>query len=88
MASLPEPPEGILTASRDVDIIPPDDPDELMADRISFVLGEAGEFDEMHGYHAQGVSFNTPTYAPQGWQGRTIEVRVEDFVAAAWNLMI
>jgi len=41
LAVLPNPPEGVLTATRDVDIIPPHDEDERMADRISFVIGEA-----------------------------------------------
>jgi hypothetical protein len=80
LASVPEPPEGILTTSRDVDIVPLIDPDERVADQISFVLGEASDFDEAYGYHAQGVSFKTPTYAPQGWQGRTIAVHVDEYV--------
>ena len=54
LASLPNPPEGALTATRDVDVIPPND-DERLADRISFVLGEASEFDAEYGYFAQGV---------------------------------
>lgn len=44
LAALPNPPEGALTATRDVDIIPLID-DERLADRISFVLGEASDFD-------------------------------------------
>ncbi len=51
LAALPNPPEGALTATRDVDVIPPQD-DERMADRISFVLGEASKFDLEHGYSA------------------------------------
>jgi hypothetical protein len=35
LAVLPDPPEGALTATRDVDIIPPNDEDERMADQIS-----------------------------------------------------
>jgi hypothetical protein len=80
LAVLPDPPEGALTATRDVDIIPPDG-DERMADRISFVIGEASPFDVEYGYHAQGVSFKTPTYAPSGWQARTIDVPVGKIVA-------
>jgi len=44
LAVLPVPPEGALTATRDVDLIPPND-DERLADWISFVLGEASDFD-------------------------------------------
>jgi hypothetical protein len=81
LAALPDPPEGLLTATRDVDIIPPNDEDERLADQISFVIGEASPFDVEHGYHAQGVSIRTPSYAPQGWQGRTIDVSVGRIVA-------
>jgi hypothetical protein len=78
LAVLPNPPEGALTATRDVDVIPPDD-DERLADRISFVLGEASEFDVEHGYYAQGVTSRTPLYAPAGWKSRAIPVRVEEY---------
>jgi hypothetical protein len=81
LAVLPDPPEGVLTATRDVDIIPPNDEDERMADQISFVIGEASPFDVEYGYHAQGVSIATPSHAPHGWQGRTIDVSVGNIVA-------
>jgi hypothetical protein len=81
LAVLPDPPEGVLTATRDVDIIPPNDVDERMADQISYVIGEASPFDVEYGYHAQGVSLKTPTYAPHGWQARTIDVSVGKIVA-------
>jgi hypothetical protein len=81
LAVLPDPPEGVLTITRDVDIIPPDDEDERMADQISYVIGEASPFDAEYGYHAQGVSLKTPTYAPHGWQARTSDVSVGKIVA-------
>jgi hypothetical protein len=81
LAVLPDPPEGVLTATRDVDIIPPNDENERMADQISYVIGEASPFDVEYGYHAQGVSLKTPTYAPHGWQARTIDVSVGKIVA-------
>jgi len=80
LAALPNPPEGALTATRDVDVIPPQD-DERMADRISFVLGEASEFDLEHGYYAQGVTSTTPRYAPSGWKARAVPLRVEKYTA-------
>jgi hypothetical protein len=80
LAALPNPPEGALTATRDVDVIPPQD-DERMADRISFVLGEASEFDLEHGYYAQGVTSATPRYAPNGWKARAVPIRVEKYTA-------
>lgn len=76
LAALPNPPEGALTATRDVDVIPPQD-DERMADRISFVLGEASDFDREYGYYAQGVNSKTPTYAPVGWMSRAVPIGVE-----------
>ena len=78
LAALPDPPPGSLTATRDVDVIPPGD-DEQLADRISFVLGEASEFDIEHGYYAQGVSLRTPAFAPADWLSRAIPVRVADY---------
>jgi hypothetical protein len=76
LAMLPNPPEGALTATRDVDVIPPND-DEHLADRISFVLGEASEFDLEHGYYAQGVTSKTPRYAPANWMARAVPIRVD-----------
>lgn len=80
LAALPDPPPGALTATRDVDIIPPGG-DERLADRISFVLGEASQFDIEHGYYAQGVSMRTPAFAPSDWQARAIPVRVAEYTA-------
>jgi hypothetical protein len=76
LAVLPNPPEGELTATRDVDVIPPQD-DERVADQISFVLGEASDFDIEYGYYAQGVTSRTPTYAPRDWMSRTIAIEVD-----------
>lgn len=54
LAVLPDPPDGALTVTRDVDIIPPDG-DERTADRISFVIGEGSAFDIEYGYHAPSI---------------------------------
>ena len=78
LAVLPNPPEGALTATRDVDIVTPND-DERLADRISFVLGEASDFDFEFGYYAQGVTSETPAYAPSGWMVRAVPVRVDKY---------
>ncbi len=80
LAVMSDPPIGALTATRDVDVIPTDG-DERLADRISFVIGEASEFDAAHGYYAQGVSLNTPRYAPRDWPTRAIPIRVGDITA-------
>ncbi len=78
LAVLPNPPEGALTATRDVDVVPLDD-DEDVSDRISFVLGEASEFDFEYGYYAQGVTSETPAYAPSGWMERAVPIRVDAY---------
>jgi hypothetical protein len=78
LAVLPNPPEGALTATRDVDVVPLDD-DEHVSDQISFVIGEASEFDFEHGYYAQGVTSETPAYAPRGWTERAVPVRVDAY---------
>jgi hypothetical protein len=79
LASLPDPPDGSLVATRDVDVIP--GADDQLADRISFVMGEASEFDAKYGYYAQGVTLLTPRYAPRGWQSRTIPIQVKQYRA-------
>ena len=79
LAALPDPPPGALTATRDVDVIPPGG-DERLADRISFVLGEASEFDIEHGYYVQGVgvlsqnrrNFRHPSSSPATSASRSI----------------
>lgn len=78
LAALPDPPEGDLTATRDVDVVAPGD-DERLADRISFVLGEASDFDLEHGYYAQGVTSRTPEFAPTDWMSCAIPVHVGDY---------
>lgn len=78
LAVLPDPPEGALTATRDVDVIPPYD-DHKLADRISWVLGEGSDFDIEHGYYAQGVSWSTPKFAPKNWHLRALPVRVASY---------
>lgn len=78
LAAIAEPPEGELTATRDVDVIPPDD-DERLADQMSFVLGEASPFDVEHAYYVQGVTSRTPTFAPRGWQQRALPVKAEKY---------
>src|SRR5215475_6540488 len=80
LAKLPNPPQGELTATRDVDVIPPDDDQEL-AHAISFVLGEASPFDELNGYYAEGVTSETPKFAPHDWKSRAVAIQLEGIVA-------
>jgi hypothetical protein len=84
-ATVPNPPEGELTATRDVDVIPPGDAESLM-DQIDLFLGEGSAFDEQRGYYAQGVSSKTPAYAPRNWQSRTIPVQTQTAVGRCMEL--
>lgn len=49
LAVLPDPPEGVLVASRDVGVIP-GPAHRALEDRLSFVLGEGSDFDDRYGY--------------------------------------
>lgn len=57
--------------SMEVDIVPPDDPDGLLADVIDGSIGEASTFHETFGYYSQGVSEATAVL-PDGWRGRLV----------------
>jgi hypothetical protein len=84
LASLPDATAGILTATRDVDVIPQPVERERQSrvmDQIDFVLGEASDFDVEHGFYAQAVDDSTVTYAPAGWKERAIPLRVGDKTA-------
>jgi hypothetical protein len=72
-ATLPTPPEGELTATRDADVIPFGD-DQLLMDKIDLYMGKGSPLDESSGYYAHGVSSETPKYAPRDWRIRTVEV--------------
>lgn len=71
LAWIPDVTAGILTATRDVDVIPdPAEPERLsrLMDQIDFVLGEASNFDVEHGIYAQAVDDSTVTYARSCWR--------------------
>lgn len=89
LAWIPDATSGILTATRDVDVIPePVEPECLsrVMDQIDFVLGEASDFDFEHGVYAQAVDDSTVTYAPVGWKERAIPLRVGDKTALCMDL--
>jgi hypothetical protein len=79
LAVLPNPPEGELTATRDVDVISPGD-EERLADQINFVIGEASDFEIEYGYYAQGVTSKTPEFAPRDWKSRAIPIHVQECI--------
>lgn len=80
LAVLPDPPEGALTATRDVDVLPLGDEDRI-ANQISWVIGEASDFDVENGFYAEGVTSETPTFAPRDWKRRALRVDADDFTA-------
>jgi len=89
LAWIPDATAGILTATRDVDVIPdPAEPERLsrLMDQIDFVLGEASDFDIEHGVYAQAVDDSTVTYAPAGWKDRAVPLRVGDKTALCMDL--
>ena len=77
LASYPEsrlPPDAIR--STEADVLPLDDPDGHKADVIDGTLGELSDFDELYGYHGDGVSLET-SVLPDGWETRLIPYRNE-----------
>jgi Nucleotidyltransferase of unknown function (DUF6036) len=74
--------ERHLTWSNEVDLIGlAGDPGT--ADEISVAIGELSPFHETHDVYAEGCTFSTPTYAPQGWQQRAIQVPYSDIGVTA-----
>jgi hypothetical protein len=84
-ATVPTPPEGELTATRDVDVIPPND-DERAMDAIDLYMGEGSALDEATGYYAHGVSSKTPQYAPRNWKQRTVDVATRTAVGHCMDM--
>lgn len=73
-ASIPDLPPDALPSTRDVDLaVPPGA--AFDANHVDFVLGEGSDFDAEYGYYVQGVGLETPTFAPEGWTERAVEIR-------------
>jgi hypothetical protein len=80
LGTVTDPQNTVFTRSRELDIIPGSN-DPKKADQIDFVLGELSEFDNRHHFYAQGLTLETPKYAPDGWQARTVRLPVSRDVA-------
>lgn len=52
--------------------------DPEVADKISVMIGELSPFHDNHDFYADGVTFDTPTFAPKGWKERAIPVHFDD----------
>lgn len=63
------PPE--TTQSVEVDFVPPDDPDERLADILTGTIGEGSPFHEAFGIYADDVSIQTARL-PKGWDQRLV----------------
>lgn len=72
LATAPMVDDEFLTRSMEADLLPLDDSEGDKADLIDGVLGAGSSFDELHGYHADGVSERTAVL-PEGWRNRLIE---------------
>ena len=57
------------------------DPD--VADQISFIIGELSPFHDNHDVYAEGATFDTPVFAPEGWRGRAVAVHYDDISVTA-----
>ena len=73
------------TMSAEADILPFDDDDEVKADKVDGLLGEASHFSEKYGIYADGVSPWTASL-PTGWDERL--VRIEDPESGAVGLCL
>ena len=73
------------TMSAEADILPFDDDDEMKADKLDGLLGEASHFSEKYGIYADGVSPWT-AILPEGWDERL--VRIEDPESGAVGLCL
>jgi hypothetical protein len=71
--------------SAEADILPFDDDDEVKADQVDGLLGEASHFYEKYGIYADGVSPWTASL-PSGWDQRL--VRIEDRASGAVGLCL
>jgi len=71
LGQFPSPKHKVLTLSGEIDIVPIGG-DERLSDLIDGSIGEDSHFHDSFGCYAQGVSFETPIYAPKDWKNRCI----------------
>lgn len=82
LAVFESPTDPFLTRSNEADLLAlSGDPD--IADKIGILMGELSPFHDTHDVYADGCTFETPTFAPEGWNGRTIAVHYPDIGVTA-----
>jgi len=57
--------------------------DADIADKLSVMMGELSPFHANHDVYADGVTFDAPVFAPEGWRDRAVRVYFEDIGVAA-----
>lgn len=57
--------------------------DPAIADTLSVIMGELSPFHAKHNVYADGLTFETPTFAPPGWQQRAVKVLYKDIGVTA-----
>lgn len=73
---------NLLTRSVEADLIALSGDPEI-ADTLSVIMGELSPFHAKHHVYADGLTFDTPAYAPPGWQERAVEVHYKDIGVTA-----
>lgn len=57
--------------------------DPHIADLLSVMIGELSPFHACHDVYADGVTFDTPVFAPKGWQDQAIVVQFKEIGVTA-----
>lgn len=71
-----------LSRSNEADLIAfSGDPD--IADLLSVMIGELSPFHEHHHVYADGVTFDTPEFAPKDWQDQAVVVHFKEIGVTA-----
>jgi Nucleotidyltransferase of unknown function (DUF6036) len=82
MVVFDSPTDFYLSRSNEADILAlSGNPD--VADQISILIGELSPFHENHDVYAEGCTFETPVFAPNGWRDRSIPVTYDDIGVTA-----
>lgn len=71
-----------LSRSNEADLIALSGDPEI-ADKLSVMIGELSPFHATHDVYADGVTFDAPVFAPQGWQDRAVRVHYKDIGVTA-----
>lgn len=71
-----------LSRSNEADLIAfSGDPD--IADLLSVMIGELSPFHARHNVYADGLTFDTPEFAPKGWQDQAVVVHYKEIGVTA-----